>query len=287
MKLSDFFSRGMVEDRPDSPKMQPVAVVPVRSEEEIIAEIHASFDSAQDDLLRQAEKILSENVIPESQRAKAEALRRLGFSATVDVQKLNEIDRATDKSRRLARDIVYYKQKYPFLKFLTIQELDKICTKYGLLHAQVYYYNGDVPDKNLKEIEDAQRLEGSDYPNAGRPARFVNQKTGEVRKFNYEWEIYVDQPKIVDAVDSKEDWQYSKDQDKDNYNYPFPVTTQPLSIAAPKAMFNIQGLTQVGNQLTLVNKDPIVFRYVRGGIQVLSKWGLEASDPSLVLPINN
>lgn len=258
--------------------------VAVKTEEQIIEEIHASFDSAQDDLLKQAEKILADNIIPESQRLKAENLRRLGFTSTKDVRVLNDLDRKTDESRRTAETIIHYRQKYPFLKFLTTQELDKICNKFGLVHAEVRHYIGDVPEKNLQEIQDAQKLEIADYPYAGRPAVFVNHKTGQKKHFHYEWEIYVDEPKILDEVKNKKDWVF--DHDANKTFYPHPATVKPLSIAAPKAMFNVtSNMVQVGNEL--VTKDPIVFRYVRGGIQVLSKWGLEASDPSLLNPINN
>lgn len=281
MNIKNLF--GHVKDERPKAILAPVVVTPVKSEAEIIEEIHASFDLAQDELLRQAQQVLAENVIPESQRLKAENLRRLGFTSTADVRKLNELDRKTDESKRIEETVVYYKQKYPFLKFLTIAELDKICNKFGLLHSQVQNYIGDVPDKNLQEIQDAQKLEIQDYPMPGRPAYFRHRDTGQLKKFNYQWEIYVDEPKILDEVSDKGDWVY--DRVENERCYPHPAQQLPLSIAAPKAMFNTQGLVQRGNEL--VTKDPIVFRYVRGGIQVLSKWGLEASDPALINPINN
>lgn len=61
-----------------------------------------------------------------------------------------------------------------------------------------------------------------------------------------------------------------------------------LFIAAPQSHFDTKGLTKKGLGFFSVFeteiKDPIVFRYVRGGIQVLTKWGLEANDPALVVP---
>lgn len=66
------------------------------------------------------------------------------------------------------------------------------------------------------------------------------------------------------------------------------VNRTGLFIAAPQSHFNTEGLKKKGLGFFQVFeteiKDPIVFRYVRGGIQVLTKWGLEANDPDLVVP---
>ena len=57
-------------------------------------------------------------------------------------------------------------------------------------------------------------------------------------------------------------------------------------IAAPKSHFNLKSVIKKGKfsflsiRVTEV-KDPIVFRYCRGGIQILSKWGLEGEETSL------
>ena len=63
-----------------------------------------------------------------------------------------------------------------------------------------------------------------------------------------------------------------------------------LFIAAPKSHFNLDGLKKTSKfsfNLVTIQKDPIVFRYCRGGIQVITKWGLEAGDESLVNPVIN
>ena len=69
------------------------------------------------------------------------------------------------------------------------------------------------------------------------------------------------------------------------------INRDGLFIAAPKSHFDLKGLKKKGlgffNFTVTEVKDPIVFRYVKGGIQVLSKWGLEANDEMLVNPINN
>ena len=64
-------------------------------------------------------------------------------------------------------------------------------------------------------------------------------------------------------------------------------------IAAPKEHFDLNGLTKneqnkgFYKRTSVVYKDPIVFRYVKGGIQVISKWGLEGNDEALQVGILN
>ena len=64
-----------------------------------------------------------------------------------------------------------------------------------------------------------------------------------------------------------------------------------MFITAPKSHFDLKDLKSKGLgffDITITEvKDPIVFRYVKGGIQVLSKWGLEASDATLQNEILN
>jgi hypothetical protein len=59
--------------------------------------------------------------------------------------------------------------------------------------------------------------------------------------------------------------------------------TSSLYIAASKSMFT--GLDKMEKRgYEYIVKDPIVFRYVEGGLLIISKWGLEANDPELVVP---
>lgn len=66
-----------------------------------------------------------------------------------------------------------------------------------------------------------------------------------------------------------------------------------LFIAAPPSHFNLTGLTEDTKNRGFFKvsitepKDPIVFRYVVGGLQILSKWGKEAEDEAFINPINN
>jgi len=159
-----------------------------------------------------------------------------------------------EKSKKLTELVLYYKRTYPLLKFLTIRQLEAICEKYNLIYAPVENYIGVVPEKNLKEIMSAQKLHEDDKPS--------NQvvKTREQGRVRTETTV-----------------------------------KEGLFIAAPESEFNLEGLTKDKKGLKgyfkqLIEEkpdDPIVFRYVFGGIQVLSKWGPEAADPELLNPLDN
>jgi hypothetical protein len=148
-------------------------------EQALVKEIHDTFDREADLLLlvdaatRKIDYTAKIAEIEQEQKAlqsptdeKAERLELLGFSHMPEVVKLKkEIagyrdrrDELHKKHTRLSKQIVdvefpiYYKKKYPFLKFITEETLDRLCKKYNLVCAPVSKYIGNVPDKNLAEI---------------------------------------------------------------------------------------------------------------------------------------
>ncbi len=278
-------------------------------EQSIIKQIHDDFDSAQDRLLSQANELLQNLNIPtESEiEKKAERLKNIGFVSVPTVKKAEMLitERKINESilvetKEQADIINNYKLNYPFLKFLTESELDRICKKYGLIHAPVKNFIKEVPDKNLKEIENAQTLKNED--------RHEKVKVFEAIEF------WTDTPReIIDILSRKHKIITNQDDvtEKDAHNILDAIGytgTRPkwlfrnatlttlerrgLFICAPPTDFDLSGLTQTSElgwlqTTTIIVDDPIVFRYCRGGVQVLSKWGLEANDQDLILPINN
>ncbi|ULT44109.1 hypothetical protein KRR40_12535 [Niabella defluvii] len=43
--------------------------------------------------------------------------------------------------------------RYPNYKFITREEVNRLCEKYGLIFGRADKYTGDIPEKNLLEIE--------------------------------------------------------------------------------------------------------------------------------------
>lgn len=283
-----------------------------RNPKDVVAEIHREFDTAEDRLLDAADKLLQELSIPTQNNIeqKANKLLQLGFENAAPVVKLKKILKTEEEqnkklvtTREQAELIRYYKRTYPFQKFLTEAELDRICQKYNLIYAPVKNYIKDVPEKNINEIYNSQKLKIEDS--------FLVKKLLKITKF---WDGLPKkiENKLTGVLDltemSNSDYEYLKSGGGDsilsdyfNLNYNKYIFTRAqaieenkegLFIAAPKSHFNLVGLKKTGkfsflNVITTEVKDPIVFRYVRGGIQLLSKWGLEAEDEALVNEINN
>lgn len=161
-----------------------------------------------------------------------------------------------------------------------------------------------MPDKNISEIETAKPLSESDttkefisikitkfWEHDNIPSEIKNLLKGE---FRYDGEMYENQPTDKGLRNKIKELGY-----KGNYTgYIFSkaeakrINKNGLFICAPPSHFDLKTLSKEGElgyfkvEKWEIN-DPIVFRYCKGGVQVISKWGLEASDEALVNEINN
>jgi hypothetical protein len=240
---------------------------------------------------------------------KANRLKLLGFTGTKEVVEFAQLEKqerdTEDRIWRLEREtveihnrkvaalkdqkkefdqILYYKEKYPFLKFITDDQMNGICRKYNLVYSDVSDYIGEVPDKNLKEIENAKinnidlrsniyHYEMNDI-DRGYLSFDCNIRMGERDVKKYAKELGYDWVQINSISGSI----------KTNY--------ESLYIAAPKPQFkNLKQKKERGFGFFTVKKiempdpkDPIVFKFVKGGILIISKWGEEANDPALTVP---
>lgn len=280
-----------------------------KSDTAIIEEIHAAFDGAEEYLLQEAKRILS---LPSAKYGdmklldRAERLEKIGFIQSEDVrnatgirQAIADVKERKQMSEKIASTIEYYRTAYQFLKFLTEDEMERICEKYGLIFAPVSAYRGQVPDKNIIDIEKAQTLKACDDATNlffFEITKFWDDATAEFRAFfkkkiqtsilitgERDLKLYL-KGKISDQSLEAGRWLF-----KDGAGT--TVKRQGLFICAPPTDFNLDGLDKLKKgffqtEIQTVN-DPIVFRYCRGGIQVLTKWGLEASDPSLTNHADN
>lgn len=229
------------------------------SQEKLIKKIHTEFDEAQDKLLMEAQKLLS-TTVEDKELEVAKRLEKVGFGSTPLAQKVYEREHTKVLAKKKAELISYYKHTYPFLKFITIDELDRICKKYNLIYATVSRYIKDVPEKNLRDIENAQPLKEEDRYNADIYAQIKIEKQRLLNRDSLS-------SNFIRYLQSRID--HEKEE---------------LFIAAPKDHFNLRGLVQDGFGFFRPKvKDPIVFRYVRGGVQIITKWGLEAEDPALIV----
>lgn len=252
----------------------------------IVEKIHNEIDTAQDRLLAESLSIIKNNT---TKLDKAKRLENIGFVRSETVQSSKQLQLTEDK----ANIIQYYKKQYPFLKFITIEELDRICDKYNLIYAQVDRYIKDVPERNIKEIENAQPLKKGDdmYNTFTYSFNFFGYVPIKVRRF---FKTFKSDIRLVSDDDFRDKCPI-KYEGEHLYNSgglkTFETKMGGLFIAAPKSHFDLSELKQHKNGFfsvfKIVPKDPIVFRFVRGGVQIITKWGDEAEESSLLNPINN
>ncbi len=243
-------------------------------EHEIIADIHNAFDSASERLLNEAKSIIDN--AKEDLIAKGNRLKSLGFnSSKVAIQSDKEVQKQKD-SKDLAEHIMYYKQWYPFHKFIIEKEIKNICEKYSLVFGDATNYKGDIPERNIQEIEKFSLREEDmckeilAYHEMQRTPNYIyykrtSEKTnlyGFTRR-NFGYEHFISMPEDQKCLYSKE----------------------PFKICAPEKDFDMRDKKVEGYKI--VPKDPIVLQPVKGGYLIVTKWGLEASDELVVNEINN
>lgn len=260
----------------------------------IIQKIHNEIDFAEDKLLQMARQIIQSHV----PNTKAERLKKIGF-INVDIVKKNEKQKQIlIKNREQAELIEYYKQNYPFQKFLTEEELERICKKYKLIFAPISHYIKDIPEKNLNEIEKLSILKNEDKANDITFTKIFYSSSFLSIGLSA---IKAKRLGLPFRIDNFQETFFSRIDNHLRANYPqvshrayicekgqvHTIKKQGLFICAPKSHFDLKGLKRKNKfsfmNITIIeNKDPIVFRYCRGGIQILSKWGLENNNESLI-----
>lgn len=236
------------------------AITPKVNTQAIIAEIHNEFDTAGEKLLFESKRILSQDVDVD----KGGRLKNIGFSSVKAATDVERILKEKKESKELAELIEYYSQWYPHNKFITEQIVEVICKKYHLLCGEVSQYIGDVPDKNLMEIEQFKLRDDDMTVYYKYRSRYMADSMLIAQSSRYMGDFY--RPKYEAPVFTPEQWD---EQSKYKPGY---------KICAPETDFNTRGMTKYGHKLI---PDPIVLQPVKGGYLIISKWGLEAADESL------
>lgn len=261
-----------------------------------VEKIHNEIDTAEDRLLTEARRIIALNIDTSD---KAERLERIGFVNSEVVVRSKQKKQTLVSGKDQAELIEHYKQSYPFQKFLTEEELDRICAKYSLIYAPVSTYKKDVPEKNVRDIENAPSLKRDDTASVLVQIEYIKFWYNEVddkikRLINKGTLLPLTYHSTSDMVFEENLKKYilSTGYTGNIPKYLFTairysqIKKEGLFIAAPKSHFDLSGLKNKGkgwfNFEIREVKDPIVFRYVRGGIQVITKWGIEAEDKDLV-----
>lgn len=234
------------------------------SVKEVIEQIHSEFNNAGEELLKEANEILSGKFCSE----KADRLEKMGFTSTKEVVEIKEKKAKKELSESIISFVQYYRFNYPNYKFITEDMVEQICKKYGLVCGGISKYKGFVPVHNLKHIEDFKL----------RPEDLLYGRVFDT----FRWR--------EDRVDIITKEQYDE---LNNRNKGFglrsiyrTVIIDELKICAPIKDMNTDGMRLSGWKLIDI-PDPVVLKQVAGGYLILTAWGDEAADPLVVNQINN
>lgn len=240
--------------------------------------IHAEFDSAQDRILDECDKILTELNIPTETKIvkKAKMLEELGFINSETINQANsflrnreEIKQKIDITSKQAETIKYFKVNYPNEKFITTHELERICNKYELIHAPVTNYIKDIPEKNVIEMINCKKLKEEDklgniyfLSEFNDSAKLMLQHMGKLNNPVFSDQEAAELSKRF-GIGIVKDWLPSNNSDswfsiggeyyincykiQSDGTYPrykkiIKIDKSGLFIAAPKSHFNLKGL---------------------------------------------
>jgi len=257
-----------------------------------VEKIHKEIDTAQDRLLNQVIILISTNEISENLKTKAERLKNSGFINSELVRTFEQKNTQLVITKNQANIINHYKNDYPGYKFLTETEFDRICKKYNLIYAPISNYIKDIPDDNLRDIENIIPLNNNDISKSFYKYTNLRKWRKGVTKEAKNWIINLESTYHLTEEEASSMCPFKFESYNNWFTAVDWVSTKferdGLFIAAPKSHFNIKGLKKnkkgwFNVSFIVEPKDPIVFRYVNSGIQVITKWGDEANDPNLII----
>lgn len=257
--------------------------------------IHDEVDQAGESSLRQAQQILQE-AAQKHDLSHAELARRLGFVSSQEVKQASSLI----PTQQLAEQLQTYMEYYEGDKIIPIKEFDRICAKYGLIKAPIAFYTGNVPYKNLQEIdrgkatlhpmEDEMYFKITQFDDSASIAvrATLRSKKHRVPSGYSRRGIETDRWEAGRMVSDYLKQQFNITHRPTDILTRVEITRIPrggLIIAATKDQFDLRklkgdksglGYSTEAISVVLNEKDPIVFEYLEGDfVRVRTKWGAE------------
>lgn len=260
---------------------QPKSKLPEKSVNEMIEEIHEAFYTEVDRLLESAKVSRPIEMNNPELLERAQRLEFLGFKSAKGVKEANEemerilkIEQENKDKKELIEAINHFSFKYPNYKFITEDSVKMLCQKYNLIYSPVDKYIGDVPEKNLRHIEDFQISEDD----------VCHQKEVISTLGNYSSILFLSRKERF-AIE-REYKMFSGHGMKEE------LGQSPLEIVAPRDKFDLSGMEVKDRSLSKkIIPDPIVLQPVifknKKHYLVVTAWGKEASDNLVVNERNN
>lgn len=250
------------------------------------AQIHEDFYGAEERLFVEAIG-LTQNSIPG--KSLVPRFQKIGFKNVKAVKETAALEQKKAASESVISAIEYFRTYYPQYKFITEAEVKKLCEKYGLVLGDAVNFTGDMPEKNLVDVENF-KLRKEDWKE--------RQQIGDT----FSW--LMPSPSYLDGFgqisrsrrDERSDFIEAQRQLAQYLQYPTGSTydnekktklekEQPtFKICAPKEDFNTMGY-EIKDGYRLVY-DPIVLQPVSkdgiDGYLIVTAWGDEAKDELVI-----
>lgn len=276
-------------------------------------QIHKDFYGAEERLYVEAIGLSKGSLINSS--SKSDRLKKIGFGKAKPIKDDAILQEKRKVSGHMINVIEYFRTFYPHNKFITESEVKILCEKYGLLLGDASSYTGDMPEKNLVDIEKFKLRkedwkEKSTFDYMSNFGMMIPQRSLEIDRWGSSEGIipsiqrqsrrpmldediliaqyYALMSQSLGIPQSREGYvfgidPYKNGKEKKEYEQP------AFKICAPKQDFDTRGFViQEGYKLVY---DPIVLQPVSKegmeGCLIVTAWGDEASDESVKNPISN
>lgn len=261
--------------------------IKIEEQNKIVQEIHDAFYGEVDNLLKTTEGY--DTLTEEKQRLfdKCERLQSLGFWQSKEVAEVRSEMLLNDRKRELAETIRYFSHKYPQYKFITEASVKNICKKYGLVYGDVNKYKGEVPEENLKHIEDFKVDENDEcyffeeetYTPYSEPSKYVMNFS----KSNLD--SFIDKKGLVEDPETNGFGFLKRKVEVEGESKNFFKGKCRLEIVAPVDDFDVNKSDVKDFSISHI-PDPIVLKpVIYDGMKhylIVTAWGLEASDDLVV-----
>lgn len=223
-----------------------------------IVEIHNAFDTASDKALGEAKRILED--LAKADHSRGKRLAALGFTATPEAKAYQDNAWRESDAKILADKLIDMSVRFPNYKFIEKSVVTSLCKKYDLTFGEVSRYAGNIPDKNLSEMEKFKEVVG-DITLASRK----HGRTGWV----YEYKD-------------------KSPEGQDEFDLYGGYEKAGFFICAPNSEMKLGSNEYRDENGRIQTKQPpvpdpiVLYPLSNDGYLIVSKWGLEGMDPSLV-----
>lgn len=271
-------------------------------------QIHEDFYGAEERLYVEAIGLSKGGLVTKA--SKAERLKKIGFGNAKPIKDCQAQEAKRQVSGHLIRAIEHFRTYYPHNKFITEAEVKRLCEKYHLVLGDASNYIGDMPEKNLQDIENF-KLRKEDWKEKTAVTFGFDSLMGMIERYRDPefLGMYWGKSRRSGSIDYQaaiRDYTQGRSSLAEFLNSPTPIYQtgvdpykepetkkeyeQPaFKICAPKEDFNTIGW-EVRDGYRLVY-DPIVLQPVskegQDGYLIITAWGDEASDEIVVNEINN